>query len=110
MSARAPRAASGAMMLQGAIAGALATVAMSAAMFGLKKVGLMGEMPPERITSRMLDRLGVRRSREAQDVAASVSHVAFGAAGGAGFGALRTWLPLSIPTLPLAVLFATAIW
>ena len=98
------------MVLRGAAAGALATVAMSAAMFGAKKVGLMGEMPPERITSRVLDRLGVSRSRSAQDLLASVNHVAFGAGGGAGFGVLRRWVPASVPTLPLGVLFASAIW
>ena len=98
------------MVLSGAAAGALATVAMSASMFGFKRLGLMGEMPPERITSRLLDRLGVSRSRSAQDFLASINHVAFGAGGGAGFGVLRRRVPASVPTLSLGVLFASAIW
>ncbi len=100
----------GAEVLEGAAAGALATIAMSAAMFGFRRLGLMGEMPPEKITSRVLDRLGVRRSRIAQDLLASANHVAFGAGGGATFGLVRRWVPSSIPTLPLGVVFASAIW
>src|ERR1700730_12087690 len=99
-----------AMVLSGAAAGALATVAMSASMFGFKRLGLRGEIPPERITSRLLDRLGVSRSRSAQDFLASINHVAFGAGGGAGFGVLRRRVPASVPTLPLGVLFSSAIW
>ena len=100
----------GAEVLEGAAAGALATIAMSAAMFGFRRLGLMGEMPPEKITSRVLDRFGVRRSRIAQDLLASANHVAFGAGGGATFGLVRRWVPSSIPTLPLGVVFASAIW
>src|SRR3982074_3040075 len=97
-----------AMVLRGAAAGALATVAMSAAMFGFKKLGLMGEVPPEKITSRVLDRLGVSRSRSAQDLLASVNHVAFGAGGGAGFGVLRRWGPGSRATPLLSGPFPSA--
>jgi hypothetical protein len=100
----------GAEVLEGAAAGALATIAMSAAMFGFRRLGLMGEMPPEKITSGVLDRLGVRRSRIAQDLLASANHVAFGAGGGATFGLVRRWVPSSIPTPPLGVVFASAIW
>ncbi len=98
------------MVLRGAVAGTLATLAMSATMFGFKRLGLMGRMPPEMITSRLLNRFGIRRSRKTQDLLASVNHIAFGAGGGAAFSVLRRRVPGSVPTLPLGLLFAFGIW
>lgn len=97
-------------IVQGALAGTLATIAMSAVMFGFKRLGLMGEMPPEKITSRVLDRLGIPRTRETQDLLATGNHLAFGAAAGGVFGLLRSRVPGRIPTFPLGLLFASGIW
>jgi hypothetical protein len=94
----------------GAALGALATVAMSIAMFGFNRLGLMGELPPEKITARTLDRLHIPRSRRAQDLLAGMNHIAFGAVGGVVFEALRRRLPDRTPILPVAVTFAVAIW
>lgn len=82
---------------------------MSAIMFGAKRLGLMGEMPPERLTAKALNWAGVRRSREEQDLLASAAHLGFGAAAGALFGVLR---PLVRPLpAPLAgTLFGAGVW
>jgi hypothetical protein len=80
-------------------------------MFAAKRVGLMGAMPPEKITARLLDRLGwQRRSREAQDVAASLAHLGFGAAGGSLFALLERGLRPPGPPVVAGTLFAAGVW
>ena len=88
-------------LLGGAIAGALATVAMSGVMFAAKRAGLMGELPPEKITARFLDRLGwTSRSSRTQDLMAAITHVGFGAAAGSLFAILERRLrPPAPPVL-----------
>jgi hypothetical protein len=73
-------------ILRGAIAGAMATAPMTAVMVGAKQVGLMGGMPPEKITSSFLRRNGIRPSEGQQDAVATVLHAGFGTAAGAVFG------------------------
>jgi hypothetical protein len=75
-------------LIRGATAGALATALMSSVMVGAQQVGLMGGMPPEKITAKLLNRGGIRRSSEQQDALATLLHFGFGAAAGAGFGLL----------------------
>lgn len=82
---------------------------MSAVMFGAKRLGLMGEMPPERITARALNWAGVSRGRQEQDLLASAAHVGFGTVAGAIFGALRPLLrPLPAPLA--GSLFGAGVW
>ena len=69
----------------GALAGGIATGAMTAFMFGVWRQNPMGQKPLERITEGVLDRVGVPRSEESQDVLASLLHIAFGMGGGATF-------------------------
>lgn len=95
-------------LLRGAAAGVVATGAMSLLMVGARRAGVMGAMPPEKITARFLNRLGVRRSRRQQDAAATVMHFAFGALGGALFGPSRGRGPL--PPVLRGVLFGSAVW
>ena|SRR5438105_11479454 len=98
-------------LLRGAIVGAVATVPMSLLMLGAKRAGLMGTQPPEKITARLLSGLGwKRRSRESQDLAASMLHLAFGAGAGALFAALRRALPLPVPAVLQGVAFGSGVW
>jgi hypothetical protein len=95
----------------GAASGAVATVFMSAVMFAAKSAGLMGAMPPERITAHALDSLGIRRrDRTTQDVLSAISHVAFGAASGAVFALVERVPRLNIPAVPAGMLFGLMIW
>jgi hypothetical protein len=95
-------------VLRGATAGTLATAFMSIVMLGAKQLGLMGDMPPEKITARLLSRAGVRRSAAQQDALATVLHFGFGAAAGAGFGVVAPG-PVTI-RVPAGMAYGAAIW
>jgi hypothetical protein len=98
-------------LLGGGVSGALATVVMSGVMFAAKRAGLMGEMPPEKITARFLDRLGWRsRNLQTQDALASLAHVGFGAAGGSIFGALERGLRIPAPPVVAGMVFGACVW
>lgn len=95
----------------GAVAGTLATGLMSAVMLGAKRIGLMGEMPPETITARFLDRLGWHhRSGETQDLLAVVTHVGFGAAAGSLYAVIQRRLRPPVPPVVAGMVFATGVW
>jgi hypothetical protein len=84
---------------------------MSTVMFAAKRLGLMGEMPPEKITARLLDRVGWRsRSGRSQDILSAVSHVGFGAASGALFAAVERRPRPPFPTVAAGMLFGAAVW
>jgi hypothetical protein len=84
---------------------------MSLLMLGAKRAGLMGTQPPERITARMASRLGWRRrSRESQDLAATLLHLGFGAGAGALFNVIRSGLRLPVPAVVQGVVFGSGIW
>jgi uncharacterized membrane protein YagU involved in acid resistance len=68
----------------------------------------MGGMPPEKITARLLNRAGVRRSAAQQDAIATVLHFGFGAAAGAGFGVVA---PRRVTIrVPAGMAYGAAIW
>lgn len=95
-------------LLRGAAAGTSATVFMSMVMLGAQQVGLMGGMPPGKITARLLNRGGVRRSGGQQDALATLLHFGFGAAAGAGFGVVA---PRRVTIrVPAGMAYGAAIW
>lgn len=97
-------------MARGFGAGAVATVGMSALMFAGRRTGLLGRMPPEKITSRALNALGVERSRREQDAAAAVLHVGFGAMAGALFAPALRALRLPLSPMLQGAAFGTLVW
>lgn len=93
------------------VGGALATVAMSAFMFGTQKLGMLGEPPP-----RKLGRLAARitgdlfPSKAKQNVLATLGHFGIGMGAGAMFGSLAPQLRRALP-LPIAgVVFGGLVW
>lgn len=85
--------------LNGAMAGALATIPMSAVMVGAQRVGLMGRQPPEVITQRALDAANTEPTTTATKALAAALHFAFGAAAGTVFALLNrdeTSRPLAV--------------
>jgi NAD(P)-dependent dehydrogenase (short-subunit alcohol dehydrogenase family) len=71
----------------GALAGLLATAAMSLVMLGAKRLGALGEPPPRRLVRRITAGLGPAAPRgRALDAAALAAHFAFGASVGTLFG------------------------
>jgi hypothetical protein len=109
-------------LARGFAGGLVATVAMSAVMLAAQKSGLLGQMPPQKITDRFLGFAGVRRKtpEPARKVLATINHFAFGGACGALFGlAHEVWRVRARSTsgvrghrAPLAagVAFGTAVW
>lgn len=97
-------------MVRGAAAGALATVAMSGVMLAARQVGLMGRLPPEKITARLLHRFGRRPSRANRNVLAAIFHVGFGAAGGGTYALMQRGLRPPLPPIVTGVVFAIGIW
>ena len=93
----------------GALAGLIATLAMSAVMLVADRLGLMAEHPPERIVERGSKATGTPTSEGQQNALASAAHLAFGAAGGAGFGLLAQLVRPAIPGA-FALPWALAIW
>jgi hypothetical protein len=95
-------------LLRGAVAGTVATGLMSGLMLGASRLGITGELPPDKIASKLLNRAHISRSERQQDALASVLHVAFGAGAGAAFGVVAPRVP--VPSLPLGVAYGLAIW
>lgn len=109
-------------LVRGMAGGVIATAAMSALMLGAQKAGLMGQMPPTKITNSMLGALGIRRKtpEPAKKALAVLTHFAFGGACGALFGAASAVAHERSRSSPLArdprlatlagVLYGSAIW
>jgi hypothetical protein len=96
-------------VVQGAAAGVLATAAMSGVMLAARRAGLMRKMPPERITEKLLDALGLGRSEREENAAATAAHFGFGAAAGAPFALVRPPVVRRHPVLS-GLLYGTLVW
>jgi hypothetical protein len=97
-------------LLRGALAGLAATAAMSAVMFAARKAGVMGKMPPERITEAGLHTLGIRTSERAENMVSSLAHMGYGAGGGALFAAIDGDRRLPAPGPIAGAIFGFAAW
>ena len=96
-------------LVRGAVAGLAGTSAMTAVMVGAKKAGLLGKMPPEKITLAGLRALGLRRSGAGKELLATVAHVGYGIASGVLFAALARKQRL-LPAPLAGAVFGTTIW
>jgi hypothetical protein len=102
-------------LLAGAMAGGLATIAMSAVMLGAKRAGITGELPPEKIARQAIEVVADEPpSDREEDAAAAVAHLGFGAVAGAVF-ALLTMRTHAVRRSVAAgasagALYATGIW
>lgn len=92
------------------MAGALATIPMTAVMVAAQRLGLMGRQPPEKITDAMLDRIDVSPPREQRRGLAALAHLGFGAAAGALFAALRAGRPSPGRAMLEGAAYGTAVW
>jgi glycine/D-amino acid oxidase-like deaminating enzyme/nitrite reductase/ring-hydroxylating ferredoxin subunit len=95
----------------GAVGGALATLAMSAAMVVEKKLGLMGEHPPKKIVRTLRRRSGIfGTSRRADNLATVFAHWGFGMATGALFGLLHRGSRGTARASLLGAGYGAAVW
>ena len=93
-------------LVKGAMAGVAATAAMSLVMLGARRLGLLGEPPPRRLTRQLLSPLGLLRpKRRALDAAALAAHFAYGGAMGSVFG-----LWPGRPSQGRGLLFGLGVW
>lgn len=98
--------------IRGALCGIPATAAMTMPMMAAKRMGLIHEQAPERITRATLSRAGVRdrTGGRATDVLAAGSHLAIGAAAGALYGAAESRRPERLPPIAAGMVFGALVW
>jgi hypothetical protein len=97
-------------LCEGGVAGALATLLMSAVVWGCRRLGIYHQKPPpETISERLLGRIGIRHAvpKRWRRVLTAMQHTGFGAGGGALYGLLARIVP---PGAPTGTLFGLLIW
>ena len=91
----------------GAAAGLAATGIMTVAMAGAKKAGVLGEMPPRKLTRRLLAPLApFLLNDDTLDLATTAAHLGFGAAMGSIFAAPRRTSPSAVG----GAVFGLGVW
>ena len=94
---------------RGMTAGRQATTPMTIVMAAARKVGILGDPPPRKITRELLDFFGLSKSDTKEKLLTFLSHYAFGAAVGGLYGVLReTRLLPRGPVVGAA--YGTAVW
>ena len=99
-------------VIRGALAGLAGTVAMSAAMAGAKGARMMGgETPPRQVIRNIEESLGVREELSQPVFEASwvLGHVAYGAAAGVAYEAVRRVMRLREP-VPAGPAYGVLLW
>jgi hypothetical protein len=97
-------------LLDGGLAGAAATLAMSGVIWGLKHAGLYSSRTaPETVAEQTMDRLVPKESipRGWRKALTGVEHLGFGSAGGVLYRLLAHVVPASLAS---GVLFGLALW
>jgi len=98
---------------RGAVAGVVATLAMSVPMLAATQLGLVRRQAPRQITDRLLQHTGLAgqvRDEDSRDALATANHLGFGAAGGVIFGLLSRYLPPSVPRVAAGMTYGAMIW
>ncbi len=94
-------------LIRGAVAGASATVPMSAVMAGGERLHMLGEPPPRKITRAGVRAVNGSATGAEVDALSWASHFAFGAVMGAAYGLL---VGDRRPSIASGILFGTAVW
>jgi hypothetical protein len=90
------------------IAGAVATLAMSSVMILARQAGVMcRDYPPRKITRKFLKAVAEEPSQPALNAATTLTHIAYGAAGGGVYSALAA--KARNPVIA-GVLYGLAVW
>ena len=98
-------------VLDGSIGGVIGTALMSASMMAGKRLGLLGEHPPELLAAAMLRASNLSSARgETRNALAVAGHFAFGVSAGALFAVLHRRLRLPIHPAVHGGLYATGVW
>lgn len=98
-------------VLDGSVGGVIGTALMSATMMAGKRLGLLGEHPPELLAAAMLRGSRVPTMKgQTQDALAVAAHFAFGIGAGALFAVLHRRLRLPIHAAIHGALYGTGVW
>lgn len=98
-------------LTRGGLAGAIATIPMTAVMLTAEKTGLMGKIPPKHITLDLLRFAGVRHtSHRERNTATMGLHFTYGMSTGALYGWLARRLRLPVPGIVQGIGYALAVW
>ncbi len=95
---------------QGASAGLLATIPMTAVMVAAQRLGLLGKAPPAKITDAVLDKADVAAPTSERRLLTALAHFGFGAATGALYSGLRPGRPSLGRAAVEGIAFGTAVW
>lgn len=97
-------------VVTGGVAGAVATVPMSAVVWGARRAGRLGTAPPRRVTDRALRAVGVDLPEPARRAATALDHMAFGTLAGGAWGPLEPLLPGRVPRWLAGAGYGLAVW
>jgi hypothetical protein len=97
-------------LIEGAVSGVLGTLSMSIVMLAARRAGLVGQLPPERITEAALDAAGQGRSKQVQDALAVILHLLFGAFVGSFFGLLHRRLRVPLGSALQGIGYGLLVW
>jgi uncharacterized membrane protein YagU involved in acid resistance len=95
---------------EGAVGGAVGTAAFTGWMKGAQRTGLLGELPPRKITRKAVQAATPTPSKTTIDVATTLTHLGFGVATGALFGVLSRRLHPRVPGVVQGALWGSAVW
>ncbi len=100
-------------LVEGTLAGLIATVPMSIFMLAAQRVLPQWQqyaLPPERLTDKVAKWIGLRKHMDKPQLLAAsfVSHFGFGAAAGAIYGPLTRIVPL--PSVLKGIVFGIVVW
>ena len=100
-------------VVEGACAGLIATVPMTIFMLAAQRILPQWQqyaLPPEKLTDKFARRVGLRKHLDKPQLllASLVSHLGFGAAGGAIYGPLMRIVPL--PSVLKGIVFGLVVW
>lgn len=93
---------------EGALGGATGTAAFTGLMYGAQRVGLLGEMPPRKITRKIMERTA--KTTRYVDAATTIAHLSFGLASGVLFAAITHRVRTKVPRVVLGMGFGAAVW
>ena len=95
---------------QGLSGGALATLPMTTVMAVAQDLGMLGQAPPEKITSKLLHKVHARPTGSELSLSTALMHFAFGAGSGAVYSVARPGQPSVARAAFEGALFGTAVW
>jgi uncharacterized membrane protein YagU involved in acid resistance len=97
--------------MMGAIAGAIATIPMSAIMLGAQRLGYLGDSPPRLMSDVALGAAGKHDPEKRTEVAlATELHLSIGVVNGAAFGVLSERADIALHQSLQGIVFGAFVW